>query len=153
MVITYSRLDPFPLPPPIFLSILLLVQMSDTEQSPPGLLKSLRTILARLLATFQTRAELFAVELQEERYRLIELLLLTGGALLLGGLGLLLLSITVILVFPRSLQVYVALGLVLLYALGAAALVWKIKRKLRDEPFVETIGQLKKDWECLTPPE
>jgi uncharacterized membrane protein YqjE len=127
--------------------------MSDTEQSSPGLLKSLRIILARLLATFQTRAELFAVELQEERYRLIELLLLAGGALLLGGLALLLLSITVILVFPASARVFAALGLVLIYAVGALALVWKIKRKLRDEPFVETISQLKKDWECLTPPE
>lgn len=113
----------------------------------------MRIILARLLATFQTRAELFAVELQEERYRLIELLLLAGGALLLGGLALLLLSITVILVFPASARVFAALGLVVIYALGATVLVWKIKRKLRDEPFVETIGQLKKDWECLTPPE
>ena len=117
------------------------------------MLKSLRTIFARLIASFQTRAELFAVEWQEERYRLIELLLLAGGALLLGGLALLLLSITVILVFPTHVRVYPAAVLVLLYASGAAFLVMRIKRKLRDEPFSETVGQLKKDWECLTPPE
>lgn len=127
--------------------------MADTQPTSPGLFKSLRRILARLVATFQTRAELFAVELQEERYRFIELLLLTGAALLLGGLALLLLSITVILVFSPPLRVYAALGLVLIYGLAAAGMIWKIKRKLRDEPFSETIGQLKKDWECLTPPE
>jgi uncharacterized membrane protein YqjE len=49
--------------------------------------------------------------------------------------------------------VYPAAVLVLLYASGAAFLVMRIKRKLRDEPFSETMGQLKKDWECLTPPE
>lgn len=127
--------------------------MADTQPSSPGLLKSLRTILARLVATFHTRAELFAVELQEERYRLIELLLMAGAALLLGGLALLLLSITVILVFPPNLRVYPAIVLVLVYAFGAGFLVWRIKRKLCDEPFSETIDQLKKDWECLTPPE
>jgi uncharacterized membrane protein YqjE len=49
--------------------------------------------------------------------------------------------------------VYAALVLVLLYAFGAAFLMLKIKRKLRDEPFSETVDQLKKDWECLTPPK
>jgi uncharacterized membrane protein YqjE len=127
--------------------------MADIQSTSPGLFKSFRTVLARLLATFQTRAALFSVELQEERYRLIELLLLTGGALLLSGIALLLLSITVILVFPPHLRVYAALALVVLYAAGAAVLVRKIKRKLRDEPFSETIDQLKKDWECLTPPQ
>ena len=127
--------------------------MADIQPTSPGLFKSTRTIFARLLATFQTRAELLAVEWQEERYRLIELLLLAGGALLLGGLALLLLSITIILVFPQHLRVYPAIVLVLLYASGAAFLLLRIKRKLRDEPFSETVGQLKKDWECLTPPQ
>ena len=127
--------------------------MADTQHSSPGLLKSLRSVFARLIATFQTRAELFAVELQEERYRLIELLLMAGVALLLAGVGLLLLSLTIILVFAEPYRLYVALLLVLLYAGAAAALVWKIRHKLRDEPFSETIGQLKKDWDCLTPPQ
>ena len=127
--------------------------MADTQPTSPGLFRSLRTILGRLVATLHTRAELLAVELQEERNRLIELLLLTGAALLLGGLALLLLSITLILVFPPAARVYVAVVLVLLYAFGAGFLLWRIKRKLRDEPFCETVSQLKKDWECLTPPE
>ena len=127
--------------------------MSDTEPSSPGLFKSLTAVAARLLATFHTRAELFSVELQEERYRLIELLLLTGGALLCGGLALFLLSITIILLFRADLRVYAALIMVVLYACGAGFFVWRIKRKLRDEPFSETMDQLKKDWECLAPPK
>jgi uncharacterized membrane protein YqjE len=127
--------------------------MTDTEQTPPGLMRILRNILARLLATCQTRAELFAVELQEERYRLIELLLLGGAALVLGSLALLLLSIILILVFPAAARVYVALGLVVLYASTSLFLLFRIKHKLRDEPFGETVNQLKKDWQCLRPPE
>lgn len=113
----------------------------------------MRRIFSRLVATFHTRAELFAVELQEERYRLIELLLLAGAALLLGGLALLLLSFTIILLFSAPYRLYAALAMAFLYGAAAAGLVWKAKRKLRDEPFTETIDQLKKDWECLTPPE
>jgi uncharacterized membrane protein YqjE len=127
--------------------------MADNEPTSPGLLRSLRTILGRLVATLHTRAELLAVELQEERYRMIELLLLAGAALLLGGLALLLLSVTLILIFPPTARVYVAAVLVLLYAFGAGFILWRIKHKLRDEPFSETVGQLKKDWECLTPPK
>lgn len=127
--------------------------MADNQPSSPGLLRSLRTIFARLLAAFQTRTELLAVEWKEERNRLFELILLAGGALLLGGLALLLGSITIILVFPMHLRVYAALVLVLVYAFGAVFLMLKIKRKLRDEPFSETVDQLKKDWECLTPPK
>jgi uncharacterized membrane protein YqjE len=127
--------------------------MADNQPSSPGLLRSLRTILARLLATFQTRSELLAVEWQEERNRLLELLLLAGGALLLGGLALLLLSITLILVFPEHARVYAAIALVLIYASGAGFLVSKIKRKLHEEPFLETVEQLKKDWECLNGPK
>jgi uncharacterized membrane protein YqjE len=127
--------------------------MADNQPRSPGLLRSLRTIFARLLATFQTRAELLAVEWKEERYRLFELILLAGGALLLGGLALLLASITIILVFPLHLRVYAALVLMLLYAFGSGFLLLKIKRKLHEEPFSETVDQLKKDWECLTPPK
>ena len=126
--------------------------MAD-QPNPPGLLRSFRTIFARLLATFQTRTELLAVEWKEERNRLFELILLAGGALLLGGLALLLASITIILVFREDLRVYAALVLVLVYACGAAFLMLKIRSKLRDEPFSETVDQLKKDWECLTPPK
>ena len=58
--------------------------MANTPPGSPGLLKSLRTIFARLLATFQTRAELLSVEWQEERHRLIELLLPAASACVCG---------------------------------------------------------------------
>ncbi|HTL54132.1 MAG TPA: phage holin family protein [Candidatus Limnocylindrales bacterium] len=116
-------------------------------------MKSLRNVAVHLVASCRTRAELFAVEFQEERYRLIELLLMAGAALMLGSLALLLLSFTLILLFPVGQRIYVALALVLFYGAAAILLVMRVKRRLQDEAFSETVNQLKKDWECLTPPE
>ena len=135
------------------MAIISARQMADSAQTSPGLLKSLRTVATRLAAICRTRAELFAVEFQEERYRFIEMLLMAGAALMLASLSLLLLSFTLIFIFPAPARVYVALALVFLYGLIAVLLVMKIKRKLEGEPFSETVNQLKKDWECLTPPE
>ena len=66
------------------------------DQTPPrgGLLASLRGLLATLLATLQVRLELFATELEEEKLRLVRLLvfgaiaffLLGAGAVFLAGL-------------------------------------------------------------------
>src|SRR4029453_5619014 len=99
------------------------------------------------------RTELFALEFQEERHKVVELLLLVGAAIFLGVAGLGLLSAVVVFAFPEPRRLAVAFGLAVLYILGVAGLLWRIRRRLRDEPFSETVNQLKKDWECLTPPD
>lgn len=127
--------------------------MAEPEGSNPRLWTSLRRLTATLAGIVRNRVELFVVELQEERYRLVELLLLAGAAIVLGVLSLVLFSGVVILIFPPHYRVYVAGGLALLYALGVFLIVRQIRSRLQDEPFTETVAQVKKDWECLTPPQ
>ena len=62
--------------------------MSTTE--PAGLLGSLRRLLAGAVETAQVRLDLLAVELEQEKRRLLEALMLAAGALLLLGVGLVL---------------------------------------------------------------
>jgi uncharacterized membrane protein YqjE len=71
----------------------------------------------------------------------------------LGTLAVAVFSAVVIFLFPEQYRVYAALGVGVLYLLGAAALVARLKRRLRNEPFAGTLGQIKKDCECLTPPK
>jgi uncharacterized membrane protein YqjE len=127
--------------------------MPEFEDRPPGLFKSLRKLAITLAATFQNRVELFAVELQEERHRLVEVLVLAGGALVLGTLAVVAFSTVLIFLFAQPYRIYAALGIGVLYLVSAAALVVRLKRRLRSEAFEETLNQIKKDCECLTPPE
>lgn len=127
--------------------------MGEPEETTPGLLKSLRRLATTLVAVFQNRVELFAVELQEERHRLVDVLVLAGGALVLGTLAVAVFSAVLIFLFPEPYRIYAALGVGVLYLAGAAVLVARLKRRLRNEPFAGTLGQIKKDCECLTPPK
>jgi len=51
---------------------------------------------------------------------------------------------------PEAYRIWVACGLGVFYLLGILALWSRIKKLLQNQPFPETIGQIKKDWECLT---
>jgi uncharacterized membrane protein YqjE len=53
--------------------------MSDSRECQGGIFASLRRILDGGLAITQKRVELFAVELREEKYRLIEAIILASA--------------------------------------------------------------------------
>jgi uncharacterized membrane protein YqjE len=118
--------------------------MDDNSHSP-----GLRTLLGRFATTgmgaVQNRIELLAVEWQEERIRLIRLLVLSAGWLLLalGAVGLF--TATVILLFPAEWRVYAAAGFMALYLAGAIWAWLRVRALLKQEPFLETIEQVKKD--------
>ena len=104
-------------------------------------------------AVLQNRADLLAVELQEEKYRLVEVLVLVGIALALGMMALFVFTGVIIFAVPAAYRLWVACGLGVVYLLGIVVLWSRVKKVLKDQPFPETITQIKKDWECLTPPK
>jgi uncharacterized membrane protein YqjE len=126
--------------------------MAETE--PTGsTFGTFRKIGGMVAAVLQTRADLLAVELQEEKYRLVEVLILVGIALALGMMALFVFTGVIIFAVPEAYRMWVACGLGVLYLLGIVVLWSRIKKVLKDQPFPETITQIKKDWECLTPPK
>jgi uncharacterized membrane protein YqjE len=119
--------------------------MPETEQREPGL-AGLAGRLARTgLGAVRNRIELFAVEWQEERARLTELIIWLAGLLFLGMLGVLLLTFTIIFLFPPEYRLYVAGAFTLLYLIGAGVALAGVKSVLKHEPFSETIDQARKD--------
>src|ERR1041384_335230 len=119
--------------------------MLQTNQHSPGLL-SIACRLARTgIGAIQTRIELFAVEWEEERTRLMGTVFWAATFILLGVLAVLLFTATIILLFPQDLRVYAVAGFAVLYLIGAIGAWIGLRRILDHQPFAESIDQAKKD--------
>ena len=124
--------------------------MDEKDASPPGILESLRRLGATALGTFQNRLELFAVELQEERLRLIEALLLMGIIAALGFFTLALAAAGIIFLLWRQFGVAILFILSGVGLIGTLLTAWRLRERFKDKPFLAgTLGELKKDREWL----
>src|SRR5258708_39814527 len=101
--------------------------MSENNHQTPGLIGLTKKIIRTGLGALRNRGELRAVEWQEERARLVRLLVWGLGFLLLGILALVTLTATIIFLFPPDQRPYVAAGFAVLYLLGAVAALLVIK--------------------------
>jgi uncharacterized membrane protein YqjE len=119
--------------------------IAGNNHNSPGLATLLAGAGRVALGGIHTRVELLAVEWQEERLRLGELVLCAMALLLLGIMGALLLTATIIFLFPESGRIYVTAAFAVLYLLGAMIAGFALKTRLKREPFSESIDQVKKD--------
>ena len=126
--------------------------MSDTGQEAGGLFATFRRLLDTGLAAVQNRLELFAVELREEKCRLLEMLLCAAAAFFFGILAVLTVTVTVVVLFQEYAKLLLA-GFSLLYICGAIVSFWLLKKRLKCKPtpFADSIAELKKDREWLQP--
>jgi uncharacterized membrane protein YqjE len=119
--------------------------MAEPTDSPPGLFASLKRLWRTLLAIGLNRLELLLVELQEERRRTVQALLLI---LAVGALALMTLFVgtfTLVVVFWEH-RVILLAALSLAYLLATIGACWKLSRMLNDWPaFSATLAELKKD--------
>ena len=123
--------------------------MSETNN---GLFASAKRLADLTFATAHNRIELFAVELQEEKCRLIQALLLAAGAIALGVTALTLVIITVVVLFWENGRVP-ALCVVSTILIIASFLVFRALKKLvASAPgFRGTLAELEKDRTCFLP--
>ena len=123
--------------------------MFETKQEDAGLLESIRQLGSSLAGLLQTRAELFAVELQEETLRAIRLLVCVAAAIALGAAGLLI-AMGGLALFVWEKTGYPGLAGLAAGAIGIAAIsLWIIQRRITrgPAPFAETVAEFKKDAE------
>ena len=116
-----------------------------------GLLGSASHLLAVLVSAAETRVGIFATELQEERVRLSRLLLVGGAAFFCLGLGVVLLSVFLVVLYWDSDRLAV-LGLLtgLFLGLGVVnAIVLAIIARGQKQPLRETVEVLAKDRQSL----
>jgi uncharacterized membrane protein YqjE len=124
--------------------------MSGGIQTKSGLWVSLKRILDTLLATAQNRVELFAVELQEEKYRIVEAMLCVAAVAAFGMMTLSLVTFTVVILFWENGRLLALGGLSVLYLI-VTMLAWRaLQSRLKAaSAFAGTIDELKKDRACL----
>jgi len=119
--------------------------ITENNHEPPGLATLTRKLAETSLGALGNRGELLALEWQEEKGRLLELLVWGLGVLFLAIMAMVLLTGTIIFLFPEDKRLYVAGGFTVLYLLGAVAAAFTAKSLLKKEPFSESIEQVKKD--------
>lgn len=125
--------------------------MSDGDPKRDGLMEALRRSGDSLLGLAQSRLELFAVELQEEKLRAINLLIWLSIALALGMAGILV-AVGALALFLWGVAGYLGLiGLALVTLSGSAGLLWWLHSRLQTgrTPFSTTVTEFQKDREWL----
>lgn len=124
--------------------------MSDPQSPPGGLLQNLKRLADGGLALAQSRLELFSVELQIEKVRLVEVLILAAMVAALGLMTLTMITFTLVILFWESAQMQVMVVISLAY-LGGTLFAWRaLKARLNvRSAFTGTLGEIKKDRACL----
>ncbi|MCJ7838225.1 MAG: phage holin family protein [Burkholderiales bacterium] len=119
-----------------------------------GLLHSIKHQGHTLLGAAHTRLEIFATEIEEERLRLEQLLLIALGAGFCLGMAMVL-CVTFVLIYFWDTHRLLTVGLLAMVFLAiAAALGWILRARVksRPKPFVITRGELAKDGAMLREP-
>jgi uncharacterized membrane protein YqjE len=125
-----------------------------SSDSPPGFLGSFRVLGESLLAGVQNRVELVSLELQEEKYRLIQIFIWISAAIFTVVMALTFASLTLVYLCWESSRLAVLGGLALLYSGAAVVIIIAFGRYLarQPRPFAATIEELKADRSCIPKP-
>lgn len=124
-------------------------------ESSPGLMESVKRLLSTLISIVTTRLELLANELQEERLRITQMLVIAWFALFCFGMGLLLLTVFIVVLFWDDHRLAVLGGAcALFFALGTLmAVLLRSKAQAKSKLFSASLAELAKDREQLKPRE
>jgi uncharacterized membrane protein YqjE len=127
--------------------------METAPRAPAGFLHSFRALGDGLLATVQDRLKLFAVELQEEKFRLIQTFLWISAVVFTGMMAIAFASLTLVYLFWESARLAVLGGLTLLYtgALVAIIVAFRRYRARQPSPFTATLREIGEDRACIRP--
>ena len=119
-----------------------------------GLLESLTSLAATLVAIAHTRLDLLATDLEEGREHLLSLLVLALAALFCLGVGVVLATILLVAAFWDTHRLLV-LGLLAGFFLVAGIVAWQCamhKAKTKPRLFAGSLSELIKDRQQLTSP-
>ena len=124
--------------------------MAEPGESRQGVFASLRRLLTTILAIAHNRLELWLVELQEERWRLFDALLLAGVVVILAMMTLLVATVAIVVVCLKANRLDLVVALTLLYLVATIVGYWRLRTRLKNwAPFSATLAELKKDKACL----
>lgn len=114
---------------------------------------ALRALGDGLLASGQERLELFSVELQEEKFRLIQVFIWISAAVFTGMMAVTFASLTLVYFFWESARLGVLGGLAVFYAgiMLAIIIAFRRYRARQPAPFAATLHEIEEDRACIRP--
>ena len=115
-----------------------------------GFFRSARTALDSGLGLIQNRLDLFTLELQEEKWRLLQIVLGTAAMVAFGTITLVLVTLVVVFACWDHARLTALSVLSLLYGGAALALFCKLRMQIKqNRPLSATTAELGKDRACL----
>jgi uncharacterized membrane protein YqjE len=124
--------------------------MDAPGESTPGIFESLGRLLKTIIVIAHNRFELLLVEVQEERWRFFNALLLAGVVLILALMTLMAATVTIVVVCVKADRLDLIVALVLVYLAATILTLWRLHVRLKNwAPFSTTLAELKKDKACL----
>ena len=116
-----------------------------------GWLESLRRIGGSVSALLRSRFELFTVEWQEEKLRLLTLFIWLGLAAAIGATGIFI-ALMAMAFWLWTVAGYAGvIGLAACALAAAGRILWSIRKKIQTSPapFDQTVAEFRKDGVCL----
>jgi len=125
--------------------------MQTAPSAPAGILDSFRVLGESLLATVQDRLELFSVELQEEKFRLILTFIWISAAVFTAMMAIAFASLTLVYCFWEGARLAVLGGLTLFYVGALVLIILAFRRYIarQPSPFSATRQEIGKDRTCI----
>ena len=125
--------------------------MSETSSDSSSPVGSAGRISASLVEGIHLRLELFALEMGQERGRIVELVILCVVMALAAFLLLLSINVALLVLFWESYRIQIAAGMVAFYALVliVGLLLFRRRRNSHDAPFTAIHQVLNQDIEGL----
>jgi uncharacterized membrane protein YqjE len=123
----------------------------ETRAPASGLLGSLRRLADSLLGSAHDRLELLALELHEEKYRLIQIFIWISAIVFFVMLAMVFTSIALVVLLWDTARVAVVCSLAGVYIVAAVGTVLGFRRYLKRQPkpFAGTLKELREDRECI----
>jgi len=116
------------------------------DNARPGLVTSAKRLLYTLAAIARNRIELLMVELQEERLRFLDLLLLAAAVVVFGLMTLVMLTFAVLLLASEENRLAVTVVITGVYLLAMLLAFWRLRARLKEwSAFSATRAELQKD--------
>ncbi|MFA6289211.1 MAG: phage holin family protein [Opitutaceae bacterium] len=128
--------------------------MEKTTPGSSGLIGSLRSLGDNLLATVEDRLELFSIDLQEEKFRLIQTFIWISVGVFTGMMAVMFASLTLVYLFWESARLAVLGGLTTFYAVALVILIVAFRRFIarQPRPFAATLQEINEDRACIRNP-
>jgi uncharacterized membrane protein YqjE len=127
----------------------------SAAESPGGLFASLRQLLGTVLEMAQVRLQLFGNELEQEKLRVFDGLLLAGVGLMLLGVGTVLLCGFVVMLFAEGYRLAALAVLTVAFIAGGVLMMHAGGQRLSNPAgaFEGTLAELARDRDALAPRE